>query len=216
MATRDSAAARGIRRSRMLRDRTADALGIARRGAGLSIREVGRRVTVSPDTIRRVDRGDPKALTIDLVARVAEVLGLELAASLHPNGDPTRDRGHLALLDRLRSRIPNTASWRVEVPMPIAGDLRSADAIVTVFEGDILIEAETRLDDLQAIERKCAAKARDLGAFRIVLLVADTRHNRQVARDHPELLERFPIRTRTCLGRLAGGLDPGGDALVIM
>lgn len=155
-------------------------------------------------------------MTIDLAARVAEVLGLELAASLHPNGDSVRDRGQLALLARMRARIPNAPGWRIEVPVPIAGDLRSGDAMVTVESGDILIEAETRLDDLQAVERKGAAKARDLGAIWFVLLVADTRHNRQVIRDHPELLERFPIGTRACLARLANGHDPGGDALVIL
>ena len=48
--------------------------------------------------------------------------------------------------------------------MPLAGDARSGDAVVTVANGDILIEAETHLDDIQAIERKAAAKARDLGA----------------------------------------------------
>jgi hypothetical protein len=155
-------------------------------------------------------------MTFDLVARVAAVLGLELAASLYPNGDAVRDRGQLALLNRMRSRIPNTPGWRVEVPVPIPGDLRSGDAMVTVDGGDVLIEAETRLDDLQAIERKGAAKARDLGAIRLVLLVADTRHNRRVIKDHPELRERFPIDTRTCLARLANGQDPGGDALVIL
>lgn len=182
----------------------------------MSIREVGRRVGVSADTVRRLERGDSSAMTIDLVARIAEVLGLELAASLYPNGDPVRDRGQLALLERLHKRIPNTPRWRVEVPVPIAGDLRSGDAMVTVAEGDVLIEAETRLDDLQAIERKAAAKARDLGAIRIVALVADTRHNRRVIQDHPELRHRFPIDTRTCLARLARGIDPGGDALVIL
>jgi hypothetical protein len=88
--------------------------------------------------------------------------------------------------------------------------------VVTVAEGDILIEAETHLHDIQAIERKAAAKARDLGAVSLVLLVADTRHNRQVIRDHPELRERFPVGTRACLAKLARGEDPGGDALVIL
>jgi transcriptional regulator with XRE-family HTH domain len=216
MATRDSTAARGVRRSRLLRDRTADSLGNARRGAGLSIREVARRVGVSADTIRRLERGDLNAMTIDLVARVAVVLGLELATSLHLNGDPVRDRGHLALLARLRARMTKALKWRVEVPVPIAGDLRSGDAMVTVNAGDILIEAETHLHDIQAILRKGAAKARDLGAIRFVLLVADTRHNRRVINEHPDLAERFPIDTRTCLARLARGEDPGGDALVIL
>jgi hypothetical protein len=155
-------------------------------------------------------------MTIDLVARVAAILGMDLAASLHPNGDAVRDRGHLALLARLRARVPTRLRWRVEVAVPLAGDLRSGDAMVTVADGDILIEAETRLDDLQAVERKTAAKARDLGVRRSILLVADTRHNREVIRSHAELRERFPIDTRTCLSRLAREEDPGGDALVIL
>lgn len=216
MATRETPASRGARRARVLRHRLVQELITARQGAGLSIREVARRVGVSHSTVAKLEREEPGVMTIDLVAQCAAVLGLALAASLYPGGDPVRDRGQLALLGRLRSRIPNIPSWRVEVPMPIAGDLRSGDAVVTIAEGDILIEAETRLDDLQAIERKGAAKARDLGAIRLVLLVADTRHNRRVIQDHPELKQRFPIDTRTCLARLAIGMDPGGDALVIL
>lgn len=171
---------------------------------------------MSLETLIRLERGDPATMTIDLVARVAAVLGLELAASLHPDGDPVRDRGQLALIERLHKRLPNVPRWRAEVPMPIPGDLRSGDVVITIREGDILVEAETRLEDLQAIERKGAVKARDLGAIRFVLLVADTRHNRQALRDHPELTRRFPVDTRTCLARLARGEDPGGDALVIL
>ena len=216
MATRETPAARGERRARFLRNRLAQELTSARRGAGLSMREVARRIGASHATVAKVERGDPGLMTLDLVARWAAVLGFELASSVHPSGDPVRDRGHLVLLTRLRARIPNAPNWRVEVPVPITGDLRSGDAMVTVDTGDVLVEAETRLDDLQAVLRKGAAKARDLGAVRLVLLVADTRHNRRVIRDHPELRERFPIDTRTCLARLAKGQDLGGDALVIL
>ena len=62
-----------------------------------------------------------------------------------------------------------------------------------------MVEAETRLDDLQALERRIYLKQRDLGIRRVILLVADTRHNRAVLEAHPELLERFPVSTRACL-----------------
>jgi hypothetical protein len=155
-------------------------------------------------------------MTIHLVARVGPVLGLELAASLHPDGDPVRDRAHLALLERLRSRLPPGAGWRTEVPVPVAGDLRSGDALVAVHDGDVLVEAETYLGDIQAVERKIAAKTRDLGADRAALLVADTRHNRAVIRDHPELARRFPVGTRAFVAALCAGRLPAGDALVIL
>ena len=157
-----------------------------------------------------------RTLTIDLVARISAVVGHELAASLYPSGDAVRDRGHLALLGRLRARMPATLRWRVEVPVPISGDMRSGDALVGLPEGDILIEAETRVDDIQAVVRKAASKARDLGANRTILLLADTRHHRRLLQDHPELLERFPIGTRACLAALVRASDPGGDCLVLL
>ena len=100
--------------------------------------------------------------------------------------------------------------------MPATGDQRSGDALVEGPEFDALVEAETVLGNLQLVERKGAAKQRDLGAKRLILLVADTRRNREVIRLHPELRERFPIDTRTCLTRLGGRRDPGGDCLVVL
>ena len=200
----------------MLCRKIGEALAVARRSAGLSLREVARRVGVGHALIARAERGDPRTLTIDLVARIASVLGLELAASLYPGGDPVRDRGHLALLKRLRARLPGNAAWRTEVPVPITGDPRSGDAVLTIPDGDILIEAETRMDDVQAVERRGSAKGRDLGAIRLVLLVADTRHNQRVLREHPELRERLPVGTRSCLAALKRGADPGGDCLVVL
>jgi transcriptional regulator with XRE-family HTH domain len=216
MPGRDSPLARGERRSRLLRQRIADELNRTRRMSGLSIRETARRAGSSRDNIIRLERGDPTSMTLDLVARVAPVVGLELAAALHQDGDPVRDRAHLALLHRFRSRLPPGARWRTEVPMPIAGDLRSGDAVVDVAEGELLVEAETYLGDIQAMERKLAAKARDLGVDRTALLVADTRHNRAVIRDHPELARRFPVGTRAFAAALRAGRLPRGDGLVIL
>ena len=155
-------------------------------------------------------------MTIDLSARVAPIVGLELAARLHANGDPVRDRAHLALLERLRKRLAPAATWRTEVPVPIAGDLRSGDALVGVTGGEVLIEAETHLGDIQALERKVSAKVRDLGIDRVVLLVADTRHNRAVTRTHPELARRFPLDTRSVLAALGTGRLPDRDGLLIL
>ena len=155
-------------------------------------------------------------MSVDLAARVASVVGLQLASSLHPDGDPVRDRAHLALLARVRARISPALRWRAEVPIPIAGDLRSGDVLISGGEWDALLEAETRLGDLQLLERRAAAKQRDLGATRLILLVSDTHHNRDVVRLHPELRDRFPVDTRTCLSRLGRGDDPLGDALVIL
>jgi transcriptional regulator with XRE-family HTH domain len=182
----------------------------------LSVREVARAVGVSPARIERAERGDPTALTIDLAARIAPVVGLLLATSLHPNGDPVRDRAHLALLERFRIRLHRSLVWRTEVPMPIAGDLRGADGLVEAAFGTVLVEAETRVTDVQAVERKSALKQRDLGADRLILLIADTPANRRVVTLHPELRVRFPIGARRCLAAIGRAEDPGGDCLLIL
>lgn len=161
-------------------------------------------------------RGEARALTIDLAARIAPVVGMQLAASLFLNGDPVRDRAQVRLLARFRERLHASLSWHTEVPMPIAGDLRAADGVIESGLGTILVEAETRLTDLQAVERKALLKKRDLGGDRLILLVAETPNNRRVLELHPDLRERFPIGTRRALTALARGEDPGGDCLVFL
>lgn len=216
MAGRESVAAIGARRSRLLRQRIGDELSNARISAGLSVREVARMVRVSAARIERAERGDPGTLTIDLAARIAPVVGLLLAASLHVDGDPVRDRAHLALLERFRLRLDRSLVWRTEVPMPIAGDLRAGDGVVDAAFGTILVEAETRVTDIQAVERKSVLKERDLGADRLILLIADTPNNRRVVALHPELRARFPVHARRCLAALGRAEDPGGDCLLIL
>jgi transcriptional regulator with XRE-family HTH domain len=216
MPFRETASERGARRGRRLVGRTAEGLANARRSSGLSLREVARKLGVGHARVARAERGDRSALTIDFASRYAAIVGYELGVTLHPDGEPVRDKAHLALIARLRARLAPGVRVRTEVPIPIAGDRRSADLVLGVESLDILVEAETRLDDIQATERNIAGKQRDLAAERVVLLVADTRHNREVIRGVPELRARFPVDTRTCLAALKEGLDPGGDSLVIL
>ncbi|HET9853272.1 MAG TPA: hypothetical protein VFP56_12330 [Candidatus Limnocylindrales bacterium] len=213
---RETVAVIGARRSAQLRQRLATELVTARLAAGLSRRELGRRVRVGEGRIARAERGDPATLTIDLAARVAPVIGRQLAASLYTDGDPVRDRAHTALLTRFRLRLHSSVHWRVEVPIPLAGDRRSGDAVLGGSGWDALVEAETALADLQLLERRMSAKQRDLGAKHLILLISATRRNREAIRLHPELQERFPIDTRTCLARLGAGKDPGGDCLAVL
>jgi transcriptional regulator with XRE-family HTH domain len=200
----------------MLRFRTGEELGVTRRARGVSLRAIGRQLGVSVDRLVRAEQGDPATLTIDLAARYAAVLGLQIAVSLHPDGDIVRDQPQLALLDRFRRRLPAGVRWRTEAPIPITGDQRSGDAIVGLGQIDILVEAETHLGDFQAVERRIATKSRDLGVDRVVLLLADTRHNRELVNTLPAIRERFPVEMRAWFRAIGLGEVPGGDALVIL
>jgi transcriptional regulator with XRE-family HTH domain len=127
----------------LLTTRIATDLESARIAAGLSVRELARQLRVDRERIQRALRGEANALTFDLGARLAAALGLELSASLHAEGAPVRDKGHLALLERLRVRLSLALRWRTEVPIPITGDRRSADAVISGAAFEILVEAET-------------------------------------------------------------------------
>jgi transcriptional regulator with XRE-family HTH domain len=188
----------------------------ARRAAGISQRELGRHLRLSHSKIGRIERGEPNQLTIELASKLASVLRLQFSASLHPDGNPVRDAAHVALLHRFRGRLAPSLRWRTEVPIPIEGDRRSADGVVDGPGVDVMVEAETRIDDVQALERRVSSKQRDLGIRRVILLVADTRHNRAVVRLTPALDSRFPETTRACLGALANGREPKADALVFL
>lgn len=216
MATYDSAVARGRRMGRAERRRAGDQLRIARVAAGLSQRKLGAMVGLSHSAIGRMERGVVQRITVDRLALVAAILGMDLRIGLFPTGTPVRDAAHLALIGRLRARVPTALRWRTEVPVPIAGDLRTADVVIDGESIDAMVEAETRLDDVQAMERRINLKQRDLGIRRVILLVADTRHNRAVLDAHPEVLDRFPISTRACLAALRECRDPGGNAIVLL
>jgi transcriptional regulator with XRE-family HTH domain len=200
---------------RRQRQRAGDELRTARLAAGLSQRAIGAVAGLSHSAIGRLERGELRRVTVDRIAVVAAGLGLDLRIGLFPSGSPVCDAAHLALIERLRLRVARTLRWRAEVPVPIPGDLRSADVIIDGPSVDEMVEAETRLHDLQALERRVRIK-RDLGVRRVILLVADTRRNRSVLAAHPELIERFSINTRACLAALRSGRDPGGDAIVLL
>ena len=216
MPTHETPRQRGARRGRELLGRVGLELRQGRIQAGLSLRRVGAAAGISHTQVLRIERGIAPHVDIDVLARLAEVIGHRLSLTIHPSGAPVRDAAHLALLSRFRARLHPSIAWRSEVPIPIAGDPRSADAVIDGEQVQALIEAETRLGDVQAIERRLAAKARDLGLERIILVVLDSRHNREVIRATPELGHRFPIATRAALAALGGGRDPGGDCLVVL
>jgi transcriptional regulator with XRE-family HTH domain len=216
MGTVDRARERGMRFARRDRMQVGHEVRVARIAAGLSQRELARMSGVSHAAIGRLERLDVRRITIDRLAVIASVLGLELRVKLYLIGTPVRDAAHLALIDRFRKRVCPRLRLRTEVPVPLRGDMRSADIVVDGPNVEAMIEAETRLNDLQATERRARVKQRDFGIKRLILLVADTRHNRAVLEAHPELVERFPITTRACLLALRDGRDPGGDALVII
>jgi len=145
MGTHDGIRQRGLRMGSTQRKRAGEELRTARLAAGLSQRAVGAIVGLSHSAIGRLERGELQRVTLDRIAVMAVALGLDLRMGLFPSGSPVRDAAHLALIERLRQRVARTLRWRTEVPVPLPGDLRSADVIIDGPLVDAIVEAETRL-----------------------------------------------------------------------
>jgi len=183
----------------------------------LSQETTARAAGISSSSVSRIERGVAKRVPLDMVARVAATVGLALHLRAFPRGEPIRDAAHLALLARLRAHLPSTVRWQTEVPFPKFADLRAWDAVVRVAGILIAIEAETRVRDVQSLQRRLALKRRDGGADHLVLLLADTRHNRTFMRATGDALRNdFPVPGPVALDRLIAGKDPGGSSIILL
>ena len=188
----------------------------ARVGAGLSLRAVGAAAGVDHVQIWKVEHGRPSGLGLEAIGAIAAVVGLDLRLRAFPAGDPIRDAGQQRLLQRLRARIHPTLRWRTEVPLPIEGDLRAWDARIAGPGWHSVVEAETVVADVQALERRVALKQRDGGEDHLLLLVADTRRNRRALAAAPAAFDGFARDARATLRALAAGVDPRRSGIVIL
>jgi transcriptional regulator with XRE-family HTH domain len=172
---------------------------------------------MSHTQVSRIESGLVARVRIVDLMRVAAVVGLDVSVRAYPGPDPIRDAAHIRLLERLRCHADPSLEWRLEVPIGRAGDQRAWDAVIGGAGPPIAVEAETRIVDVQLIERRIGLKRRDSSVDRVVLLLSDTRWNRQaidVAGDR--LRFSFPVPGPHALASLAAGVDPGGSSVVLL
>lgn len=144
-------------------------------------------------------------------------VGLDLAVRGYPAGRGVRDEAQLALIARLKPFVVSRWGWRTEVPIPLAADLRAWDVVLRGPAASIGVEAETRLRDIQAIDRRVMLKLRDSGLDRVIILVAPTRTNRATLREVGDSIRtNYPISSRQALDALVNGRDPGGNAILVL
>ena len=217
MGSRSDRANRGRWNARSIRVEIGSDIRAARSNSGLSLRSAGAAVDMSHAQFGRIERGALRQLTVDQASRACAAVGLRLVARAYPDGAPVADRAQLALLGRFHARLPERARWLTEVPIAIQGDRRAWDAIAMVAGVRCAVEAETRLRDIQALERRIALKQRDGGVDLVILLVNDTTANRRVLAVHREALRaRFPLDGRAILAALRAGRPPGGSGIVVL
>lgn len=186
----------------------------ARRAAGLTQTVVARRGKLSQATVSRIERG-ATAASVDDLAALASVVGLDLVVKLYPGGSPVRDAAHVRIMSRLKALLPAAMRLAAEVPIPIPGDQRAVDAMVVDPPLRLGFELESRLLDAQGLARRVALKQRDARLARMVLVVPDTPANRAAAASGQATLDAgFPVGHRATLAALRAGELPKGNGIL--
>lgn len=212
------------RGQRIVLDLSAEAEA-GRLAAGLSFEELGRVVGLSGEQVARILRGQSPNVTVMTLSKLLGAVGLDLAARAYPAGPPVRDAAHLALLARLRERVAPTLAWRAEVPVVARPfgldesihDRRAWDATIAGPGWQSGVEAETRVRDVQALERRLALKVRDGSVDSVILLLLESAHNRRVlALAGASLRVQFPGSARITLRRLALGQRPTDNVILLL
>lgn len=187
------------------------------RNQGLSYAAVGRDVGLSGEQVSRVARGRAPELTIVQASELLASVGQELSVRAYPTGRPLRDVPQLQLLARLRGRVHPSLGWHAEVPVTGPPDLRAWDVVLSGQTWRRPVEAESRLGDFQALERRITLKQRDGHMEHVILLVAKTRHNRTALRSlGAAVLSQFPFPGERALELLAAGFAPEASTIVLL
>lgn len=190
---------------------------------------------VSQRTISEIELGRLEHVRLRTLRLVAEAL--DVRVSVDPwwrsvRVDHLLDRGHAALVEHV-ARTLRTAGWtvRVEVTFNAFGDRGSADLVAwhPVERALLIVEVKTRIDDTQEPTSTFSKKVRVLPAIHAredgwdavtvgrLLVLADTRMNRDLVRDHRATFDSiWPARTAAVRrwlrrpGRPAPGAAFGG------
>ena len=192
-------------------------LRVARIRAGRTQRQIGASIGRSASRISRIEGGKVPRLPVRELIMVSAAVGLSASVKMYPARHLPLDAAQLRLIEQFIERIHARWKRRLEAVMPIAGDGRAIDLLISLDGCSCAVEAITRLVDLQAQLRSAKLKQRDIGATRLILLVRDSHANRRmIAEMLPFLGEELPIRTRSAVRSLARGEDPGGDCLILL
>ncbi len=194
-----------------------DQLRTGRHVLGLTQTQVAAALRISQPEVSRRERGRSSALVGRALARHAAAVGLKLSIKLWPVGGGVRDAAQARYIARFVARVGRLWNVALEVPVPIAGDLRAIDVQLRTGDLRIAVEVITRLADLQAQIRAAQLKARDVGASRLILVIAGTNANRAALQTvRATLVSSFDLDTRRIIAELAAGRDPGRDGIILL
>jgi transcriptional regulator with XRE-family HTH domain len=179
---------------------------------GLSQRTVARAVRISRSTYSRIEGGKAATLGVMVAARIGSVLGLDVVVRSYPGGESLRDAGSAKRVTLICENVSAPLRWKTEMPLPKRGDFpeqRRWDLLLMGGGKRTGLEFETRLYDAQAQRGRWNLKVRDDPVDSFVLVIADTRRNREVLKSYEALFADLPrIGPATFLRILRAGEHP--------
>ena len=178
----------------------------ARLAAGLSQTELAVAAGMSKSAVARYESGHYRAAKLLPAARMLRVLGHEMRLAAYPAGTPLRDAGHAKLVGRILDEVGDPLRYGTDVPLPNPGDMRAWDILLMLDRRRVALEAEMRLRDLQELVRRVHTKRRDGMVDGLVIVLADTRHNRSLL---PALEAMLPDYPRLSGARFVSALREG-------
>ena len=214
---RDTGRRRG-RRARSQSEAIGKEVGLARAEHGLSVTTVARRAGVVPDTVRRIEAGEP-GVQVDTLCAVGAAVGVDVVLRGYRGRAPTlRDTGQLRLAEMLCAIVGDAWHPRLELR---AGEHGEAADIGLFGSLEILdAEIERVLVDFQAQYRRAKLKCDWLAAqhqrpVRLVLVVEDTARNRAAVAKHVDFIRTvLPAGSREVLQAFRTGEPLGKDGLL--
>jgi transcriptional regulator with XRE-family HTH domain len=204
-------------RAREQVQRMAAELRVARAAIGLTREQVAAKAGLAPSTIQRIEAGYVDTGIATLAAAMAAV-GLDLVLTAYPGRTiRLRDSGQMTIAEQLRGIAAPYWTARLEVS---AGDHgQSADVVFFGADEILHVEIERRAVDFQGQYRSALRKREYLATradrpVRLVLVITDSRHNRDALVLHEALIRsQLPAHSRAVLRALKLGRPLGTDGL---
>jgi transcriptional regulator with XRE-family HTH domain len=191
---------------------------LARLTLALSRQEVARRAGVARSTVERIEAGDA-GISVLTLTRVTMAVGLDAVLRAYPSGRVgLRDSGQMQLAEQERKLAAPYWTPRLEVAAGNHGE--SADVVFLGAEEIQHHEIERRAADFQGQYRAARRKQEFLASrserpVRLVLVIEDTRKNREALRPHARLIAaELPADSRAILKSLRLGRPVGADGML--
>lgn len=205
----------------MLTRRTIRELREARLISGLSQSAVARELGLDPSTMWRLEADLLPDISVVRLSEIASVLGYEVSVGLHPIGDPVRDKGQLACGRRFDALLSDRWRGTDETLLPGAGEQRAWDKLLRLVDATphylVGVDIESRVWDVQAIVRRTRVRERDGQVDDILIVLADTAHNRRVADELRRALgSEYTERPRRIIAALRRGERLPGSGVVLV